>query len=103
MTNEVLCAQSHRALLGFQALPTGTVSAELSAGLRHSSRTNTMTTVDGISTADEDMVEKAMKRAAVHSLDGPKEIKTVVHISRSPQSPSTPNNLIPGTMHKGTL
>jgi hypothetical protein len=59
--------------------------------LRRSARTNFIASADGVSAGDEDMLQKAMRRAARRNLDG----KTVGD-SGSPRSPSNPSPLPPG-------
>ena len=66
-------------------------------GLRRSTRTNVQS-VDGISTADEDMTSKAMRRAAIRNLDSPPEKKSAAAQSVVPHSPSSPSIPQPG-MH----
>jgi len=59
-------------------------------GLRRSTRTN-IQSADGISTADEDMTSKAMRRAAIRNLDSPPEKKSAAAQSVVPHSPSFPS------------
>lgn len=59
--------------------------------LRRSARTNFISSADGVSAGDEDMLQKAMRRAARRNLDG----KTVGD-SGSPRLPSNPSPLPPG-------
>ena len=65
-------------------------------GLRRSIRTNILS-ADGISTADEDMTSKAMRRAAIRNLDSPPEKKFAAAHSVLPHSPSSPLISQPGT------
>jgi len=65
-------------------------------GLRRSTRTN-IQSADGISTADEDMTSKAMRRATIRNLDSPPE-KLASAQSVVPHSPSSRSIPQPG-MH----
>ena len=64
-------------------------------GLRRSTRTN-IQSADGISTADEDMTSKAMRRAAIRNLDSPPE-KSAAAQSMVPHSLLSPLIPQPGT------
>ena len=86
--------------------PSGTNENSLSLlnsteGLRRSTRTN-IQSADGISTADEDMTSKAMRRAAIRNLDSPPEKKSAAAQSVVPHSPSSPSISQPG-MHSSCL
>jgi hypothetical protein len=65
-------------------------------GLRRSTRTN-IQSADGISTADEDITSKAMRRAAIRNLDSPSEKKSAAAQSVVPHSVSSPLIPQPGT------